>query len=591
MILRCLPPEVLASDVSEFEANGSAATEIGLPMNMILGQLPSGKVEITLQDLIPHFPPGYLQPTDAITNYLPNVISLPLMDVVMRIPPDLLALRPDQKDVDASVINMADPFTEEILREQAEAARRQSQPNIIEESQAPQEEFVPRDQAPSSRAFPHSVAPPRRPTVEPLSASRTAATTLAAPPMPPVAKLPTPPGPGGPKDSQKLGIATTGPVRSFATPSPIPVPSRASGPLPMPPAPPSAVSTAPVPPVPRHTGPIPAPPPPRHTTSLPVPRRTGSVPLANTASTPAPEAPAPAETAPATVSAPAPDAGADDLQRLAALAMAQMGETETETDVPPQPEAVATPAPSAVSAPIEAPAPLTPAVQPSVSEPAPTSAPASTPAEPEAEVDSSSPAVAFNLNTCTVEDLVENIQGCSKELAAAIIQHRTKIGSYKRLEELLDVPGMTKGAYISLTGEAPPEHRVTMTLNELLNFPTTQTVSFKDVTDRIACWPDVTGCLLSQSNGLSLVGTAPEGFDKEAIVAFAPRMFESINKSFLEVSGHGTDALLIPSTGTSFHLFRNNDLYLIIMSRLPQMPERHMKVARMVLAALGARRD
>ncbi len=124
MILRCLPAEVLAGDLAEFEANGSAATEIGLPMNMILGQLPSGKVEMTMQDLVPHFPPGYLQPTEAIGNYLQTIISLPLMDVVMRIPPDLLALRPDQKDVDAAVINMADPFTEEILREQAEAARR-----------------------------------------------------------------------------------------------------------------------------------------------------------------------------------------------------------------------------------------------------------------------------------------------------------------------------------------------------------------------------------------------------------------------------------------------------------------------------------
>jgi hypothetical protein len=74
-------------------------------------------------------------------------------------------------------------------------------------------------------------------------------------------------------------------------------------------------------------------------------------------------------------------------------------------------------------------------------------------------------------------------------------------------------------------------------------------------------------------------------------VAFAPRMFEAINKSFAEVSGQETDALVIPSAGTSFHLFRNRDLYLIIMSRLPQMPERHVKVARFVLAALGIRRD
>jgi hypothetical protein len=113
----------------------------------------------------------------------------------------------------------------------------------------------------------------------------------------------------------------------------------------------------------------------------------------------------------------------------------------------------------------------------------------------------------------------------------------------------------------------------------------------KDVTERISCWPDVTGCVLSQNSGLSLVGTVPEGVDKAAIVAFAPRMFEAINKSFSEVSDKETDALVIPTPGTSFHLFRNRDLYLIIMSRLYQMPERHLKVARFVLAALSIRRD
>ncbi len=58
MILRCLPPEVLADDLSKFEANGAAATEIGLPMNMILGQLPSGKVEMTLAGSGSPFPAG-----------------------------------------------------------------------------------------------------------------------------------------------------------------------------------------------------------------------------------------------------------------------------------------------------------------------------------------------------------------------------------------------------------------------------------------------------------------------------------------------------------------------------------------------------
>ena len=128
----------------------------------------------------------------------------------------------------------------------------------------------------------------------------------------------------------------------------------------------------------------------------------------------------------------------------------------------------------------------------------------------------------------------------------------------------------------TLTGEPPPDNRIPLTLNELLGFSADVHISLKDVTDRIACWPDVTGCILSQSSGLSLVGTVPEGVNKAAIVAFAPRMFEAINKSFAEVSGQDTDALVIPTQGTSFHLFRNRDLYLIVMSRLPQMPPNAM---------------
>jgi len=624
MILRCLPTEVLAEDISKFEASGKAATEIGLPMNMILGQLPSGKVEMTLQDLVPHFPAGYLQPTDSISNYLPTLVSLPLMDVVMRIPPDLLALRPDQKDVDAAVINMADPFTEEILREQAESARRQTQPNIIEESQAPQEEFVPRDQAGQAK----TVVPPKRPVAEPLMPARPNAPTAMAtpppaPPMPPVAKLPTPPQSGSlraptaiptvptPKSPSASGriSALTRPTTALPTRPQAQVTTQIDGatlPLPQ--------SGAPVPPVPRHTGPIPAPPPPRHTTSLPVPRRTGSIPSIS------PQAPAPVASAPIppppTPKTAAPDAGSDDLARLAALAMAQLGDSTETGDVaavatPPmepirapapvveEPEPVAAaPEPQPVVEPIRAPAPTPEPVAVAQAEPALQSVPEPVPAEasvaavaPSEHDAHASASVAFNLNTCTAEDLVENIPGCFKELAESIVAYRTKIGSFKRIEELLDVPGITKAAYTNLTGEAPPDNRIPLSLNELLGFPVEQTISLKDVTERISCWPDVTGCVLSQSSGLSLVGNVAEGVNKSAIVAFAPRMFEAINKSFAEVSGQDTDALVIPTSGTSFHLFRNRDLYLIIMSRLPQMPERHVKVARFVLAALSVRRD
>jgi hypothetical protein len=678
MILRCLPPEVLAADLSEFETSGAAATEIGLPMNMILGQLPSGKVEIALQDLIPHFPAGYLQPTESIASYLPNLINLPLMDVVMRIPPDLLSLRPDQKDVDAAVINMADPFTEEILREQAEAARRaaqQSQAPIIEESQAPQEEFVPRDQAP--KAVAPAGAPPRPPSVPlPTPTSPQMAAALPTPPLPTAPNMPTPPAfrtaalpPVSPAIRANSPVPPAAPNTSSRMISPsgrLPAPTRATTPIPTRPpaglgsrpttgALPMMQPTVPIPAMPGQTGTLPPPRPPAAIPMSPPPapvRTTPPPPPQPVAVAPEPlPEPEPEEVVPeissamrATQALPpepeivaqapapapaAPDTGTDDLQRLAALAMQQMdeGDEPAATEAPaiapePEPEPVAfaartaplpepvvepeplpepepEPAPIASAPPVEEPEPQAvpepepesepePQRQPEP-EPAPVaaSAPAPAPAETPAAVPSTG-AVAFNLNSCSAADLAK-IPGCPPALAESIVAYRSKIKSFRKLESLLAVPGMTAEFYTILTGESPREGGIPVTLNEMLGFPPEGDVSLKDITDRISCWPDVAGCVLSQKSGLSLVGSVPAGYDKAAIVAFAPRMFESINKSFEEITGKETDELIIPSAGVSFHIFRNKELYLIILSRQPLMPERHLRVARMVLSTLTSR--
>jgi DNA uptake protein ComE-like DNA-binding protein len=666
MILRCLPPEVLAADISEFDASGAAATEIGLPMNLILGQLPSGKVEMTLQELVPHFPPGYLQPTESITSYLPNLINLPLMDVVMRIPPDLLALRPDQKDVDAAVINMADPFTEEILREQAQAAARNTETNIIDESQVPAtEEFVPRDQAPAPKSF--ITTPPPRPVAPAPIAAITSAAPLP-PPMPPASKLPTPPAfsRSGRILPLPSAVRTNSPVppaapnstsRTISPSGRLPAPTRATTPIP---ARPQAAVTSPVslPNVgPRAAGSVPTPGPIPGSGALPVPPRPPTVPVPQAPQPPlrpsmplaAPtvpvlpklteDAPAPvaesktpfvpektAETAPSFPTPGQPDAGADDLQRLAALAMQQLNETpvteETSPALVPTPPAPGVSAQEATQqiAPSEAiaeeapplPVESSPSTTQSLSSnlqpapPAPRSftsksitvpmpgmgvgepeAPHTEPAQAAAPADAGG-SLALNLNHCTVEELLL-IPGCSRNLAESIVRQRAKIGSFKRLEDLLEVPGMNPSAYSNLTGETPPPSGAMQPIAELLGFPPEQEITLKDVTERISCWPDVTGCILSQKSGLALVGTAPAGLDKASIVAFAPRMFEAINKSFAEISGRETDEIIIPTAGTSFHIFRNNDLYLFILSRLPQMPDRHIKIARLVLAGLGHR--
>jgi competence ComEA-like helix-hairpin-helix protein len=665
MILRCLPPEVLAADIAQFESSGAAATEVALPMNTILNQLPTGRVEMTLQEIVAYLPPGFLHPTEAIVAFLPTLVSLPLMDVVMRIPPDLLSIRPDQKDVDAAVANMADPFTEETIREQAEEARREAgHANIVDESQvAAAEEFVPQATPPPVSNRP--IIPPPRPV---LSGG-------GGPPLPKVPAIPARP-PVRVEDLQP-NLPIRAPEPAPATPvDPAPAErppllaksqslSAAQG-IPAP-RPPNYRPTATQPTIPGFfsakspTSALPANP---GQSGLILPRLTPPAepaPVASEPETPirAPE-PAPAATVPSAVSetpapspAPTPDANVDDLQRLAALAMAQIGEEPVETGPLPKltapvpdpvqpesavaatskltlPEAAPSPAETAPIVPADESSRLpnrpdllrrsittrvptepepealkpagTPGGQPQAEEmkaPATSPAPEPPPAEankPEAPVasaqdepdaDGAPASVAINLNSCTAEDLLP-IPGVDRPLADAIVQHRAKIGEFRKLEDLLQVPGMTGAVYSELTGEAVPMG-LHQSLNELLGFPAEQNVTLKDVTERISCWPDVTGCLLSQNSGLVLVGTVPDHLDKQAIVAFAPRMFEELNKSFSEITGRQTDDLVIPTTGTSFHILRDKDLYLTILCRVPQMPERHLKIARYVLTALSVR--
>jgi DNA uptake protein ComE-like DNA-binding protein len=620
MILRCLPPEMLSSPLADFEASGAAATEIPLPVSPILSQLPSGKVELPIGDVVAQFPPGFLKSGAELAPHLGGVVNLPLMDVVMRIPPDMLAVRPDQKDVDPSVRRMADPFAGE--RPPAPGAR------IVEENQVPAtEEFVPTASQPAP--------------VPPAFAMPAAASTAAMPAPPPVASrqpssfIPPPRSIGAPL------------LHQTATLSGRPTPLRATAPMPgrilpaenptAPPRPPSSTLTA------SQTLGVPRNPSPLIGTTASGPLEPRKLPPFSPVAPPAPPASSIATTMPMPRSAlptpPAPpETDAGELKRLAALAMAEM---ETRSLEPKAEEPPAGDAPTASGAQenpaapdlrqfaFNAPekpagsAPLPPVVKnepiavtsrfplpsqalreaaettqlsPAAADAPPiartarvTPPPAAVPAptSPPGPQATPAPATAINLNNCSSEDLLP-IPGMTRPLASAIVTHREKIGEFHNLDQLLDVPGMTRDIYSNLTGETPSSG-VHPSINELLGFPLEQELSLKDVTDRICCWPDVTGCLLSQKNGLHLVGTAPDFLDKQAIVAFAPRMFEDVNKSFTEITGKQTDELTIPTTGTSFHLLREKELYMIILSRLPLMPERHLKIARFVLAGLSSR--
>jgi competence protein ComEA len=56
---------------------------------------------------------------------------------------------------------------------------------------------------------------------------------------------------------------------------------------------------------------------------------------------------------------------------------------------------------------------------------------------------------AININTATVEQL-ETLPGIGRKTAERIIEHRTKVGSFKRIEELMNVKGIGEKSFLKL---------------------------------------------------------------------------------------------------------------------------------------------
>lgn len=156
VIIASLPEGALAGDVESLtQSLGSKNVE--LPLGSIIPMLPSGKVEFAMKDLIPRLPQEALAAEAHLSDMMQVIVPLPLAEVVMRVPPQYLALRSDQKSIDPLVTRMADPFSEEALkraaaeRAAAAAAQQKEEQAAAEEEQPLEEES--KEEVPSPEAI------------------------------------------------------------------------------------------------------------------------------------------------------------------------------------------------------------------------------------------------------------------------------------------------------------------------------------------------------------------------------------------------------------------------------------------------------
>jgi predicted regulator of Ras-like GTPase activity (Roadblock/LC7/MglB family) len=166
-LLPHIPEAVLLASATELAASPQAQSPFRLPLGTMLTMLPSGKIEVTVGDLATWAPEGIMHPPEVLGEWATQTASLPLPQIVMRISPEMMAVRRDQKQIDAIVLSMDDPFSPEALKAKAEAARAAAEAAASQAAAVPPPEPVPAAPLPpESEPEPESQAALPEPALE-----------------------------------------------------------------------------------------------------------------------------------------------------------------------------------------------------------------------------------------------------------------------------------------------------------------------------------------------------------------------------------------------------------------------------------------
>jgi predicted regulator of Ras-like GTPase activity (Roadblock/LC7/MglB family) len=162
------------------------------------------------------------------------------------------------------------------------------------------------------------------------------------------------------------------------------------------------------------------------------------------------------------------------------------------------------------------------------------------------------------LNRQSFDDLVK-IEGISRALAKRIIEQRTALTKFTRLEEVRRIPGITRKTFEALAGASPE------TLNKLLHAPHDQELSLPDVV-RLACGlPGVAGCLLTAADGLLLTAHLPQGLDDSRLSAFAPALFRKIRDYTEELGVGQVQRFTLFTDRQPVTIFQAGAIYLVVI--------------------------
>jgi DNA uptake protein ComE-like DNA-binding protein/predicted regulator of Ras-like GTPase activity (Roadblock/LC7/MglB family) len=193
---------------------------------------------------------------------------------------------------------------------------------------------------------------------------------------------------------------------------------------------------------------------------------------------------------------------------------------------------------------------------------------------------------SLDLNTCKVEDLLR-VPSLPKRLAEAIVQYRETQGAFRSLADLLQVPEMTPIAYTLITGQEPPEnYKSTKTIYAHLSIPNEQEINAKTIVERIAAWPDVVGCILSNHESRVIAANLIGTISAEKLASSA-KQFTSLTQDQLS-SIHQSKAqeIIIPGLSATFYFIAGPQAILTLIYSIPTPPARHLEILREIITQI-----
>jgi competence ComEA-like helix-hairpin-helix protein len=181
--------------------------------------------------------------------------------------------------------------------------------------------------------------------------------------------------------------------------------------------------------------------------------------------------------------------------------------------------------------------------------------------EPTAPVSSS--AATWNLslarlNSCTMEELAR-IEGVGPVAAQRIIEFRNTRGGFRSLEDLQEIPGISRKALRTLAG---PARRG---LNRLLGVEHNEELTLQEIVRLTSQLPGVAGCILALSDGVFVTGQLPPHLDQETISVFAPELFNKVATYTKELRVGEVTRLSVFTDQQPLSIFRAGDIFLVVI--------------------------